>query len=222
MFTKRVFTDERFFTYWEELPELYDRGDAILKFEVPLTEYYRSLNYSYGVYTELFPQQEYMKRAESIYTNFCCDLLKDFRFPILKKNNGVSLKNPQSIPAIQYIKTHYDYDTDMIWENVVRTEGNGRLFLRAEEFIQHYGKIYIYGTGKTCEAIENFLQMKKVQVGGYLETNPTNEMKNGKPVIAWDNFHLEAGTGIIVAMGKNNTEEVKRFLPCSEAILYLS
>lgn len=219
VFTRSVFTNERFFTYWEQLPELHDRNDAILKFEVPLTDYYRSLGYSYGVYTDVFPQQDYMKRAENMYIAFCYSLLKDFHLPILKKRDGVNFQNPQTYPAIEYIREHYAnyYHINYLWENAKRTLKSAEPFFWIDDFYYKYDLVYIYGHGKIGRAIENYFNVRDWKIAGFIETEPMDEQS-----IAWKDFHLDENIGIIVALGRKNTNEVKQFLPETDAIKYVN
>lgn len=221
-FSKKVFADAAFLNFWKSMPEINSHDDAIAHFEVALTEQLTHAGFSHLVYKDLFPDIYYDGDGGVAFSSRCYDLLKDCRFPILKKKNGFSLTNPQSLPAIQYIDTHYSYDVGMIWENALRTLENGKLFLKVAGFCEGYKKIYVYGTGKYCAGVEEFLKYKGWSIDGYLETKPGKNERDGKPVIAWKDFEMDKDTGIIVALGKKNTEEVKEFLPQTDAFLFLS
>ena len=197
--------------------------DVIISFEVRLTAYLAQAGYSYAVFTDLYPQAAFLQEKEyTVYSDFCCDLLKYCEFPILKKKDGVSVFNPQSLPALHYIEEHYEYDMDALWSNALRTLHKARLFEEIETFHNHYRIIYIYGCGKTAQQIEKFFLKKNWQIDGYLETIPHAKERNGKPIIAWKDFQMSEDTGIIVGMHRNNADEVRAFLPEADNILFIS
>ncbi len=218
----QVFMSEAFSLFWKDMKPITSHEDAIKNFEILFTRYLSDAGFRYMVYTDLFPQQDYLQNDEPVFSSCCYFLLRDYHFPILKKKNGVSVFNSQLYPSLNYIKEHYEYDEKIIWENAVRTIKNAKLFDTIRKFREGHEHIYIYGCGKVSQAIGDFFMENKWDIEGYLETNPQNSEKDGKPIIAWKDFQQKEGTGIIVALGKVNTAEVMKFLPRSESVLFLS
>lgn len=222
VFRKRLFTDDAFFHFWETMKEASTIDGAIKQFEIPLTIYFSYYGFTYMAYTDIFPQKEYMQREESVFSTNCFDLLNDYHFPILKKKNGMSAVNPQTIPALQYIETHYDYDMKALWDNALRTRKEAKLFETIKAFHDIYKYLYIYGCGQYGNAIKNYCLYNNWEINGYIETNPCKNEKDGIPVVAWRDIRNSNDTGIIVALGIKNTEEVKQAIPVSNNILFLS
>ena len=223
LFRKKLFTDDLFFHFWKTMKHAATPDEATKYFEIPLTRFFSDAGFNYKVYTDLFPNLKYLEKKESIFTSHCYDLLKDCNFPILKKKNGMSATNPQTIPAIEFIQNTYHYDIAVLWENALRTLERAKLFESITDFYGKHERIFIYGCGEVGQAIKNFFDYNKWQVGGFLETTPQRKTKDGISITAWKEFQIEEGegTGIIIALGGKNTEEVRKFMPRSEAIMYL-
>lgn len=222
VFKKQVFLSKAFSDFWIQMERIISYEDAIRNFEISLTRKLAEAGFRYMVYTDLFPEYDYLKSEEPVFTSSCYFLLRDCEFPVLKKKNGVSALNPQTKPALQFIQTHYKYDIQMLWNNATRTLIKAKLFDLLPEFCKKYKRLYIYGCGKIGEKATNYLLENGCTIAGYLETNPKNKECNRIPIIAWRDYRRQENDGIIVALGKKNTEEVKRFLPDSDGILYLS
>lgn len=222
VFRKRLFTNDVFRKFWAEMGQLRTFADVVIRFENAMTAFFADAGFSYSAYTDLFPDLEYLKYKEySAFGTFCYYLLKDCQFPILKKREGVSVFNPQTIPALDYIRDHYNYDLNILWRNAIRTNKKAQLIEGIYSFYQKYTHIYLYGCGIVAQGIESFFSERKWVFDGYIETIPHAKEMNGKPIIAKDDFHFDDDTGVIVAMSRKNTDEVRGLLPNLDSIIYL-
>ena len=222
VFRKRLFTNDLFWQFWADMGELRTFEDVVNRFENAMTAFFSNAGFSYGVYTDLFPNLEYLQQKEyNAYTTFCFYLLRDCQFPILKKRDGVSVFNPQTLPALEYIRNHYDYDLDILWSNASRTLRKAQLINEIDTFYQKYSHIYLYGCGIVAQEIERYFSERNWVFDGFIETIPHAKEMRGKPIIARDDFHFSDDTGVIIAMSRINTDEVRSVLPDSDSILYL-
>lgn len=221
VFSKKVFLDDKFYQFWETMPHVSSRKDAIINFEISLTLYFKRAGYTYSVYTDLFPWCDFLTKKENVYAKSCYDLLEDCKFPILKKNGVITPLNPQCLPALDYIEENYDYDINMLWRNAERTIKEARLFSDIQYFQNKFKRVFFFGCGKVAQDLKECFDFKNWKTEGYIETAPHATEMNGKPIVAWKDFRMDEETGVIVALGKKKTEEVKSFLPESDAFLFL-
>lgn len=222
VFTNKVFREAVFYQFWEEMPDIHSHEDAILNFEVPLTTYFHEAGFAYGVYTDTYPQKDYLNRKEAVYSTCCCNLLQDYDFPILKKKDGVSFDNPQTIPALVFISTKTDYNVNYIWNNARRVLPKAKAFFRLDDFFNRYENIYIYGRGQIWKSIEKFFLLREWKIAGFIETDPKDDNQELPKSIAWKDFRLDNNTGIIVALGVKNSAEVKKLVKDANNILFLN
>lgn len=103
-FRKKLFSDNAFWLFWETMKPIRNFDEVTLNFEFALTPYLSNAGFRHAVYTDLYPECRFLQNEnEVIYSSFCCDLLRECQFPVLKKRDGVSIFNPQTLPAKKQI-----------------------------------------------------------------------------------------------------------------------
>ncbi len=101
--------------------------ESICEYEAIFTKYFADLGYQWDVYVDSGRYEGYaynpvMFRGAS--------LIEQNRCPILKRRSCftdysdflINTCGESSIEAYEYIKNHTDYDTNMIWDNILRLE----------------------------------------------------------------------------------------------------
>ena len=115
-----------FRTYWDNMGEICDYRDAVGKHEAIFTKKFTD----YGFTSDVYIQTDDLRS----YTNYplmfeASELIKNRRCPVFKKKAytneyyemiTTSAGEDPSI-AYRYIRDHLDYDLDMFWENILRT-----------------------------------------------------------------------------------------------------
>ncbi|MCI1721595.1 MAG: rhamnan synthesis F family protein [Lachnospiraceae bacterium] len=119
-------TDD-FRNWWKDLPEIHTYGEAIGFHEAIFTKEMSDRGYKWAAYCDPAP-----------FEGFTWDPLRDFpryqfekqRCPIIKRRSFfqdyeeafLRSGGECTLEALDYIRDHFDYDVDMIWKNLLRTE----------------------------------------------------------------------------------------------------
>lgn len=114
--------NEKFENFWREMKEATSFLSAVENFEVAFTKYFVDCGFSYDAFlNKTFLEKEYPKNAID-WTHFMpLELLKKNNFPIMKRKTLIS-QSPfltDGLQIIDYIKTHTEYDIQMIWEDML-------------------------------------------------------------------------------------------------------
>lgn len=122
-----MFVNKSFRQYWEglKIPEKYE--DSIVKFETVFTEKVSELGFKWSVYID--PKElEQMTYCSVMY--YPKKVIQENRCPIIKRRSFyhdymdtvMNTCGEASIQAYEYIRDNLDYDTNMIWDNILRLE----------------------------------------------------------------------------------------------------
>lgn len=118
---KPLLKSHEFQNYWKNMPMIHSYTDSVLMHESRFTDYFLSKGYSYSVYVD---SDDYSVN----YPTFLAidDVLKN-RCPILKRRPFFHDPIYHDVEclflrrAIDYIKENTDYDTQLIFKNILRT-----------------------------------------------------------------------------------------------------
>lgn len=115
-----------FQNYWEKMPEILSYDDAVGKHEAIFTKTFEDKGYKWKPYVDT----EDIKSFTGYPLMWCSDkLIKEKRCPIFKRRcffhnyfDALSCNNGQTARKLMdYLEKETDYDTGMIWENILRT-----------------------------------------------------------------------------------------------------
>lgn len=112
--------------YWENLPPMYSYEDAVGLHESRFTETFQNYGFQSYVYAgaeELRPLVSYPSLAQPLY------LLEQTNAPLLKRKVFIRKYNiymhqsagESAVDAYRFLKNSDGYDTEAIWENILRT-----------------------------------------------------------------------------------------------------
>lgn len=130
---KKMFTSHDFKRYWRHLKEINTYEEAIGFHEVIFTKHFCDIGFTWDVYIDTKDLKDY---AENILIEDPYKLIKDYRCPVLKRRNlyleyshmlNISCGQTTFL-AFNYIKENLDYDTNLILENILRTENQYDLY----------------------------------------------------------------------------------------------
>lgn len=128
-FRQNMVRSQAFRSYWEQYDEtLSDFESVVTQHEVIMTKHFEDLGFRWGICadTEKYASESLTENF-NIYYHHPYKMMKDMDFPVLKRKvlAGVpellymaDLEEPAQ--AMAYIQNHSDYDTGMIWENLLR------------------------------------------------------------------------------------------------------
>lgn len=179
VFHTPLFHSKEFQVYWEDMPYYKDYMTVVKQYERQLTRHFSDLGYTYGAYADTQPN-ETAKRCNQF---FQCDYLSyemmtKRNFPFLKRKqlsyNTLYNQTQENLAlSINYIDKHTDYDVNLIWENLIRTQNH-------TELQRSLGLQYIL-EGKEERSHDNVIICVRAQwmnavetVSGYLEAIRTS------------------------------------------------
>lgn len=124
---KSMFLSSDFQKYWMDMPEIHSYEEAVGKHEAIFTKTFADLGYKWKAYvnTEDLKHHSY----HPILMN-PVELIKNRKCPVFKRRSffhnydellNVSIGN-QAYELMQYLQKYTNYDVDMIWQNIIRTQ----------------------------------------------------------------------------------------------------
>ena len=126
VYRRSLVASPEFQAYWDELPEMRTYLDSVTKHEIPFTRHFQDLGYRADAYVNTDDLEGYTYQP-IIFAPVT--LIRDKRCPIIKRRSFFHDYNDvldQSVGTAtrelyDYLHDHTDFDTDLIWENLLRT-----------------------------------------------------------------------------------------------------
>lgn len=129
-FRKNMVCSEAFRSYWENYDDtMNDFISVVSQHEVVMTKYFQDRGFRWDIYADTqryrFP---YHSENFNLYHFHPHTMIRDMKFPVLKKKT-LNIDIPAqlrmqdleaSADALEYIHKETDYDTKLIWDNVLR------------------------------------------------------------------------------------------------------
>ncbi len=199
---------EWWMNFWKELRYSADVIDAIISFEVKFSEYFSKAGFKSKALTD-----EWNTKYEGNPTlRYYYELIKDLKFPIIKRKVFLLINFLQNKLAISYIRSNTSYDVYMIFKHLKRLEDEKRIELlepfnhsKLEQFYQSHKKIYIYGYGIYGQCLAEYINYKGWKFKGFLVTQKSKDIKN---MYEYRQVLFTEGDGIILALGQKALSEV--------------
>lgn len=130
----KILVSDYFFRYWVDMPMIKNYNDAIRYHETVFTQYFVNKGYKYSCLSNTN-----VNDSENVKYNYCqyayiqYELIKYRNFPFLKRRpialDYIDMQTQENWKkALDYIDKHTNYDVDMIYENLVRTQNHVDLF----------------------------------------------------------------------------------------------
>lgn len=129
-FRKHMVCTDAFHDYWNNYDDtINDFASVVTQNEVVLTRHFQDLGFHWEIYADT---QRYCSRYHSenfnIYHYLPYTMMRDMHFPILKRkvlnvdlSKHLCMQDLESASdALAYIQNETNYDTDMIWDNLLR------------------------------------------------------------------------------------------------------
>lgn len=133
---KNMLRSEEFQKFWHDLPQIVNFSDAVTKYELCFTEYFKSKGYLCDTYVKskiIDSRKEENGYSYLMYNP--CEMITRCQCPIIKKK-CFSMPyydileysmGEDAVKCLQYIESHTSYDVSMIWKNLIRTMDPGKL-----------------------------------------------------------------------------------------------
>lgn len=124
---KNMFMSEEFRNYWEEMPMIHSYEESISFHETKFTPTFADLGYQWEPYVD---SSEYEGMCYHPIIYYPTQLIKQKRCPIFKRRNFMhnyeemvhNSAGESGYELMKFLREQTDYDTDMIWENLLRCD----------------------------------------------------------------------------------------------------
>ena len=123
---RRLFRSPEYRKFWDTMPPINSYDDSIGKYEAVFTKKFADLGYRWATYVQTedmndVTTQPLMMCSLELVAHRRCPIVKRRMFfhnyfDILAETDGTNCRK-----TLDYIREHCNYDTDMIWENLLRT-----------------------------------------------------------------------------------------------------
>lgn len=134
VFQSPLLHSEAFQSYWEEMPYYEGYMDVVKKYERQLTGHFARLGYRYDTYADTAPNETENLRNQFFQCDYLSyEMITKRNFPFLKRkqlaNNTLFCQTQENLAlSLAYIEGHTDYDADLIWKNLIRTQAPAELY----------------------------------------------------------------------------------------------
>lgn len=128
VFQSPLLHSEDFRSYWEEMPYYGNYMEVVMRYERQLTSHFASLGYCYDTYADTAANESRNPRNQF----FQCDclayeMMRKRNFPFLKRKpmtyNTLYCQTQENLAlSIEYIDKETDYDVNLIWKHLIRTQ----------------------------------------------------------------------------------------------------
>lgn len=114
--------------YWEAMPYYRNYMETVKLYERQLTRHFADLGYHYGAYADTSVNESRNPKNQFFQCDYLsCEMMKKRNFPFLKRkqmaSNTLFCQTQENVSlSMEYIENETDYDTDLIWKNLIRTQ----------------------------------------------------------------------------------------------------
>lgn len=148
-----LFASSVFRQFWDELPEIKTYEQSVGLFETVFTETFARQNFKWDTYVDTSAYKELNPDPLAVYP---MELIRDARCPIFKrraffndyKQVLAETAGQQTMRLFEYIRNSTAYDTDYIWENILRT-------CHLVDIVRNMGLVYICPGDEALPALKS-------------------------------------------------------------------
>ncbi|MBM7824874.1 rhamnosyltransferase [Arcanobacterium pluranimalium] len=125
-YRKSLVTSKEFQEYWDTMPMIVSYTDSVGKHEAPFTQRFERLGFKWESYVDTSDLADFTNQPIVFAAK---KLLEEKRCPIFKRRSffhdyddvlNQSVGNA-TMDLYEYLRDHTDFDTNLIWNNVLRT-----------------------------------------------------------------------------------------------------
>ena len=112
--------------YWDKMPPIDNYADAVGRHEAIFTQKFKNFGFTCDTYVQTDDLEEYtryplMLEPKELIQNRKCPVFKKKMFSNEYYEYLCVSAGEAAVEAFQYIREHFEYDVDMVWENLLRT-----------------------------------------------------------------------------------------------------
>ncbi len=128
VFQAPLLHSEDFRNYWEAMPYYRDYMETVKLYERQLTKHFADLGYRYDAYADISVNESRNPRNQFFQCDYLShEMMRKRNFPFLKRkqmaSNTLFCQTQENVAlSMEYIEIETDYDVDLIWKNLIRTQ----------------------------------------------------------------------------------------------------
>lgn len=142
VFKNKILQSPYFQNYWQTLLPVNSYDEAIAHHELRCTAYFENL----GFVSSSYINDKYLTCATNASVHYAARQIMEDGCPILKRKfiwvNNNTIEWPQfteksAVDLIYFLKNHTNYNTDLIWENLARTQNLSSIKIRKKDIFKY-------------------------------------------------------------------------------------
>jgi rhamnosyltransferase len=123
---KNMIKSQEYQSFWEKIPAISSYGESVGKYEAIFTKKFKEQGFKADVYIntddlEGYTRYPLMMMADELIINRRCPIFKVKSFSQNYYDIIGDCAGYCTVDTLEYIQKHLTYDTDMIWEHILRT-----------------------------------------------------------------------------------------------------
>ena len=175
--------------YWESMPCYKDYMTVVKKYERRLTKHFADLGYTYGTYADTSPNETENLKNQFFQCDYLSyEMMTKRKFPFLKRkqmtyNTLYHQTQENRALSLEYIDHHTDYDVNLIWKNLIRTQNHTELqrslglqYILEGREVKKHGNVLLCFRAKWVNAAEYVMEyLEKVRMVCHIQIITDNE-----------------------------------------------
>ena len=204
---KNMFLHPSFMAFWDKLEYSQTLEETVAKFEIFFTKYFKERGFKYTSWTDILNVM-YGAKMDTDYRKLNASIIGS-DFPILKRKECTLLNYVFTKECVLNITETTDYPISYIIEDTeIRNKLRNSEPIKIDQLLQFcttHKKLYIYGNGAYAKNIQAFLNDNGINIEANIVSDDQRQQEN---TVKFSDFKLEKDSGIIIALGKKNLQEV--------------
>ncbi len=124
---KSLCNSDVFHDYWDNMPMITGYLDSVSRHEARFTKYFEEAGYKWSVYVDA---EDYRGLSNQPAVGMAAEMVIEKKCPMFKRRSFMQDYNvvlnescgQEAMLLYDYLEKHTDYDTDLLWDNLLRVE----------------------------------------------------------------------------------------------------
>lgn len=207
---KNMFSSSCFWQFWIELKYPQNYYEAVEDFEWHFTSYFKEKGFKYTSWLDVQGYNPMLfKEVDPSFYPY--ELLRDYKFPVIKCKSMSIVNFEQMEKAINYLKNNTDYDIGLVTDHIKHLNSKNMWkpfsIQTLEKFVNTHAKMYIFGNGRYGKGIERYFQFREWKYVAHVVSHPRHNNE-----VSLEDLKLCKKDGLIVALGNVALKEVEEKL----------
>lgn len=204
---KKILESPHFLEFWEKLEYPQNYYEAIERFELGFTTFFKEKGYNYTSWLDVQGANSCIEEGVDPCGIYAYELVSNYNFPIIKYKAISIINFDQTKKVMEYVESSTNYDVKLIEKHIRNMSKKNKWkpfsFESLDNFVKTHAHIYIFGHGKYGHGLEQFFKYMNWNFECFIVSSVQYENE-----IAFDDFNMNECDGLIVALGRIMLGEV--------------